>query len=413
VTQDFSLRDREAIFRMVALCAISFVCMAGYAMARTPIEAVFVEDWGRDAMPLAWVGIAIGAIAVVSLWDRIAARMSLPRMLFLLSAISALGFAVILLGMEAGIPQASFFAYIFKDLYIVLLVEAFYAFANATYPLKTARWAYGLFGIMASLGGRVGNKAVDTLSLSMGTERVPWLVIPSLILICFFVGWIAHSSDREIRRDPTQSPGLLLALKTVKQSRYLLWLVFLIASVQLATNLIEYVYQGYLETQFVLTADRAGISGDVYAAIDDFTLAFNLAAGLVLRRLGVSLTLLVIPLLVGFSAGLTLVVPGFLAMAACKVTNKSFDYSLFRVAKEALYLPLSYDEKVKGKAVVDVLTYRVAKGGASLFTFVLIALGLQSMAMWLALLLMVLWMGCTRVALSRYRALLAEQESSG
>jgi AAA family ATP:ADP antiporter len=396
---------------MVALCAISFVSMVGYAMARTPIEAVFIEDWGRDAMPVAWIGIAIGAVAVVSLWDRAAARLSLPRMLFLLSAASGVGFALLLLGMEAGFPQASFLAYIFKDLYIVLLVEAFYAFANATYPLKTARWAYGLFGIMASLGGRVGNKAIEPLAASMGTERVPWLVLPSLVLICFFVGWIAHSSDRTGSEEvpSKEKPGLLLALKTVRNSRYLLWLVFLIASVQLATNLIEYVYQGYLESHFVLTAERAGISGDVYATIDDFTLAFNLAAGLVLRRLGVSLTLLIIPLLVGCSAGLTLVIPGFMAIAACKVANKSFDYSLFRVAKEALYLPLSYEEKTKGKAVVDVLTYRVAKGGASLLSFVLIVLGVQHLAMGLAIVLMGVWLACTWVALKRYKSLLEDE----
>jgi AAA family ATP:ADP antiporter len=402
------------MIRMAALCAISFVSMVGYAMARTPIEAIFIEDWGRDAMPLAWLGIAVGAVALVSLWDRISTRLSLPRMLFLLSAASGVGFALLLLAMEAGLPQASFLAYIFKDLYIVLLVETFYAFANSTYPLKTARWAYGLFGIMASLGGRVGNKAIEPLATSMGTERVPWLVLPSLILVCFFVGWIAHGSDRKESFKPQSAdgdkPGLMLALKTVQKSRYLLWLVFLIASVQLATNLIEYVYQGYLETHFVLPAERAGISGDVYAAIDDFTLAFNLAAGLVLRHLGVSLTLLVIPLLVGCSAGLTLVFPGFLALGACKVANKSFDYSLFRVAKEALYLPLSYDEKTKGKAVVDVLTYRVAKGGASLLTFALIVLGVQHLAMALALVLMGLWVACTLVALKRYKALLVERE---
>jgi AAA family ATP:ADP antiporter len=413
VTHTFEPKNRADLIRMAALCAISFVSMVGYAMARTPIESVFIEDWGRDAMPWAWLGIAAGAVAVVSLWDRAAARFTLPRMMFLLSATSGVGFALLLLGMEAGLPQASFLAYIFKDLYIVLLVEAFYAFANSTYPLETARWAYGLFGIMASLGGRVGNKAIEPLATSMGTERVPWLVLPSLILICFFVGWLAHGQDRaNIKGSPAKSkekPGLILALKTVRNSRYLLWLVALIASVQLATNLIEYVYQGYLETHFVLSAERAGVSGDVYAAIDDFTLAFNLAAGLVLRRLGVSLTLLVIPVLVGCSAGFTLVIPGFLAMAACKVANKSFDYSLFRVAKEALYLPLSYEEKVKGKAVVDVLTYRVAKGGASLLSFALIALGAQHLAMELALALMVLWIACTVVALRRYKGLLEDQ----
>jgi AAA family ATP:ADP antiporter len=396
---------------MVALCAIAFVCMVGYAMVRTPIEAVFIEDWGRDAMPLAWVGIAVGAIAVVSLWDRTASRVSLPRMLFWLSAWSSMGFVLLLLGMEAGVPQASFAAYIFKDLYIVLLVEAFYAFANATYRLKTIRWAYGLFGVMAALGGRVGNKSIDTLATEMGgAERVPWLVLPCLLLICLLVGWIAQGSGREIRQKPGEKPGLVLALRAVRQSRYLVWLVALIASVQLATNLIEYVYQGYLETHFVITEERAGISGDVYAAIDDFTLAFNLAAGLLLRYMGVSLTLLVIPLLVGFSAGLTLILPGFVVMAACKVSNKSFDYSLFRVAKEALYLPLSVEEKTRGKAVVDVLTYRVAKGGASLFTFLLIAMGAQHLAMGVTLLLTAAWIAFTLVALKRYKTLLSEQQ---
>ena len=320
-----------------------------------------------------------------------------------------MGLAILLSAREAGIRQASFLAYIFKDLYIVLLVESFYAFANATYPLKTARWAYGLFGVMASLGGRVGNKSLEELAASMGSGRVPWLVLPTFVIVCFFVGWIARGSNGALTLKKDRPPGLIDAVKTVRSSRYLVWMVVLIASIQLATNLIDYVYQGALQEVFVLKDERTGMSGDVYASIDDFTLALNLGAGVILARMGVSLTLLAIPFLVGLSAGLSLLIPGFLVLAVCKVANKAFDYSIFRVAKEALYLPLGLEQKTKGKAVVDVLTYRLAKGGASLLSFVLIMLGLQHGAMALALVLMGVWLYATVRVLRKYQQLLDEQ----
>ncbi|MEC7241689.1 MAG: Npt1/Npt2 family nucleotide transporter [Myxococcota bacterium] len=402
-------QNRTEFFRLAGLCAIAFFCMLGYAWARSPIESVFLEDWGKDRLPLAWIGVALGALATVSMWDRLASRLSLPRLIFALSAGSCVGLAILLGAREAGVRQASFLAYIFKDLYIVLLVESFYAFANATYPLKTARWAYGLFGVMASLGGRVGNKSLEELASSMGSGRVPWLVLPTFLVVCFFVGWISRGASESLRLKKDRPPGLIDAVRTVRSSRYLVWMVVLIASIQLATNLIDYVYQGALQEVFVLKDERTGISGDVYASIDDFTLALNLSAGVILSRMGVSLTLLAIPFLVGLSAGLSLLIPGFFVLAICKVANKAFDYSIFRVAKEALYLPLGIEQKTKGKAVVDVLTYRLAKGGASLLSFVLIVLGLQHGAMALALLLMGIWLYATVRVLRKYQQLLDEQ----
>ena len=58
-------------------------------------------------------------------------------------------------------------------------------------------------------------------------------------------------------------------------------------------------------------------------------------------------------------------------MVVVKVASKSLDYSIFRAAKELLYLPLSQAEKTQGKALIDMLTYRVAKGGASVLLLIL------------------------------------------
>ena len=54
---------------------------------------------------------------------------------------------------------------------------------------------------------------------------------------------------------------------------------------------------------------------------------------------------------------------------------KTFDYSIFNILKEMLYVPLKTDEKFKAKAVIDVFAYRSAKAFASLFV---IGLGMLS-----------------------------------
>jgi ATP/ADP translocase len=44
---------------------------------------------------------------------------------------------------------------------------------------------------------------------------------------------------------------------------------------------------------------------------------------------------------------------------------KSIDYSFFRITKEMLYLPLSSEVRFRTKQLIDVLGYRLSKGGAS------------------------------------------------
>jgi ATP/ADP translocase len=51
--------------------------------------------------------------------------------------------------------------------------------------------------------------------------------------------------------------------------------------------------------------------------------------------------------------------------AAAFTAFKALDYSLFRAAKEMLYIPLSFDARYRAKSVIDAFGYRAAKGGMS------------------------------------------------
>ena len=68
-----------------------------------------------------------------------------------------------------------------------------------------------------------------------------------------------------------------------------------------------------------------------------------------------------------------------------------------------LYIPLSYREKTQGKSIVDMLTYRVAKGGASLILLGLIAIGAANLATVMTLVLIACWFIITIMVVARFR----------
>ena len=92
-----------------------------------------------------------------------------------------------------------------------------------------------------------------------------------------------------------------------------------------------------------------------------------------------------IPGLLGCAVAGFAIVPKFIAIASGKVASKAFDYSLFRAAKEILYIPLSHAERTQGKAFVDMMAYRMAKGATSVMLLGLIAMGEPQAALWLTM----------------------------
>ena len=75
---------------------------------------------------------------------------------------------------------------------------------------------------------------------------------------------------------------------------------------------------------------------------------------------------------------------------------KAFDYSIFRAAKEVLYIPLGFDARYRAKEVIDVFCYRTGKGGSSLLIVLAqkaglamnnyyLAIGFAVTALWLVL----------------------------
>lgn len=399
----------------LSLFALAAIIMAGYAVARPTLESLFLATYGTRALPGVWIGVSLGALGVVTLHAHAAARWS-PGAVFVRSALLALLTLGALVAAERlRLPGARWLLYVWKDLYIVVLVELFWSLAHTVFTLRTARWLYGLLCAGGSLGGMAGNLGGGRLALAVGTESgfgaLMGLVAASLVLAGGLGGWLsAHAPPRAAPKptDRTVAPGLAGAVQIIRQSPYLGRMVALVAVVQVVVTLVDFQFNGVLVASYDDVDARTVMLGKVYAAIDVSSLVLQLSTGLLVARVGLRGALLATPLIQGAVLLSFAIVPGLALGAVAKVGSKALDYSWFRASKELLYLPLSPEAQTRGKAAVDMLTYRFAKGAASLLLLSLSALALPAaLVPWTTAGLVGVWLALTWSILRRYRGLVA------
>jgi ATP:ADP antiporter, AAA family len=386
---------------LAALSFFAFLIMCSYEVARPAVESLFLERYGQRGLPWVWLAIAALAFAVVGIYNRLAASIPVSS-LFVGASMAGVACFVLLAGLQlAGVSWASFALYVVKDLYVVVLVEAFWSMANLHFTSATARWAYGVFCAAGSLGSVAGGLTVGRLAARVGTIHTLWLVA----VIVAGVGVGASFVGRGLRQDPPPQPtkpSLREAVRTLSASPYLGLMVLIVACSQLTITLIDYDFNGSVALTFPNVDERTRAIAYIYSTIAGAAFLLQLTTGVVLRTQGVARTLVVLPILLMSCMAAFVVAPVFGVMAVAKVASKAFDYSLFRAAKEMLYIPLGYREKTEGKAIVDMLTYRVAKGGVSLVLLGLAAIGLLAATPFLTIGIILGWIAVAVTIGRRY-----------
>lgn len=408
--------DRDStpvpLLGLVGLAGLAFLVLASYEVARPAVESLFLEAYTSRGLPWVWLAVGITAFLVVLAYNRVVARVGLVSLFGRAAGASAVVLVLLQLAIRAELPGSVFALYVWKDVYVVVLVEIFWSFANTVIPTHKAKWLYGIFCAVGALGAMSGNLLVGRVAKEAGTSDALWLIVPILCIAAV----VCHGVDRLLRADPGERMGTAKSvafgdgLKVVAGSPYLKWMVALIVFTQLVVSLVDFQFNSVIESFYPETDARTAVIGQVYAAINLGSLVLQLGAGVVLSVLGVSRSLLAIPLIVGSTLLVFLILPGFVAIAVAKVASKAFDYSIFRAAKELLYIPLGFREKTQGKAVVDILTYRVAKGGASAMLIALGLFGAADLALACALVCAALWIVAIRKLMPLYSERLEAHE---
>lgn len=402
-----SAQDR---IRIAGLSALSFLLMATYALARPAAESLFLDAHGSEALPGVWVVVALSATLAVALYNRVVAGRDLLALYAGISVLSGVVLALLLAAERIGVPGVYYALYAWKDVYVIVLVEVFYSFADSVFPIKKARWIYGLLGMIAALGSIVGNLAVGWLAEGLGTADTLWLVLPLLGLMLAVAWPLGRMAGRRVAPQDQDQPGLLAGLQVVGRSRYLLLMLGLIMVIQVGITLVDLQFNQAVEAAFPDKDVRTGVIGQVYAAVNAGSFVLHGLTGPILRLTGAPLVLLAIPMILGLAVGWHALVPVFAAAAVAKWASKAFDYSIHRAAREILYIPLGERERTEGKAVVDMLGYRVAKGLAAALLLGVKALGALGWIGALTLGVIGVWLALAALIGRRFRSLVSRDE---
>lgn len=368
--------------RLFALMTLAFGVLVAYGAVEPGCDSVLIEAHGKDAYPWAWLATLPVLAAAVSLYAAYSRSVPLSVLFRRCVLVSAGLHLLLVTAVEMSVPLSSYALYIWKDVHIVVLLETVWAFASLVTPMADAKDHYGALLMVGSVGA-VGGAMLTGLTVpwigTTGTLYLPLGVFALLYGLGFVVPrWLGLGTSVSQASMPTDRfQGALDQGKRLRESPYLLLLLAMVVSVQVFITLVDFQYKASLEAAYprgvsaLVTSERTQYAAVIGLAKDGGAFVLQALTAPILRLAGAPVVLLMLPLLSGAIAAVGIGAPGLHPVALAKVVGKALDYSLFKAAKELLYIPLSYADKTRGKALVDMGGYRGAKSAVSVLLVVL------------------------------------------
>ncbi|MGE3954194.1 MAG: Npt1/Npt2 family nucleotide transporter [Parachlamydiales bacterium] len=305
--------------------------------------------------------------------------------------------------------------YIFAELWgSVALSLLFWGFANDVTGVTEAKRAYPVFTLFGNLALVVSGEVIIHCSgLGSGEDRAAFGTTLNYLMgvvtlgIGVVVGLYAYlqakvlkdpkflpAADQKKKKKEKPKMGLMESFAYLAKSKYILCLAILVLGYGISINLVEVTWKGQLKLQYPAMVDYMRFMGKFSRATGYFSIAMILLiSGNFIRRFGWGPSAIFTPVVLlitglGFFAfilfkgslgglvamfGATPLFFGVIFGAIQNIFSKSSKYSLFDPTKEMAYIPLDQEQKVKGKAAIDVVGARLGKSGGSIIQQFLIA----------------------------------------
>lgn len=354
------------------LSAYAFVLMLCYYILKTLREPLLLAGASPEIKSYAYAAVAAVLVVLVPVYGIVFRRVSkaaVGHWLTVFFVVNLLGFVA---AGWAGVA-IGFIYYVWVGIFGVTILAQFWAHAADSLTKDSGERLFPAIMAAAAFGGLAGPLLVGQLFAALG----PWpLMLLAATLLAATYPLIERSraavppASRRAREPapPAGKPSGCFGL--VFHDGYLLLLAALMVLLNCVNTLGEYLLtelvvalaeqKAALDPAIDQAAWIAEFYGNYFLAINVLTvIAQLLLVSRLLRRIGVTGALCVLPAiaLVGYSV--LVFVPVFGVLQIVKILENSADYSVMNTSRQLLYLPLSAAEKYKGKIAIDTFFYRV------------------------------------------------------
>jgi AAA family ATP:ADP antiporter len=393
-----SLTSTEKVFILCAMLC-SFLISADYAIVRPVSNSVFISAYSSAWFPYAWLAAVPLNLIVVALYNKYLPRLGCFKMFLSFGGVVT-AVAIFSACFLKQIPWLPFFFYIWKEVYIMLMFQQLWSVIHTTISLERAKYLYGILFGVGALGSVTGSMIPSFLAVKMGSESLLLANLPIFLLLIgayFYLTQITTPHNLKIEDQTNRMPAGALkhGIQLILRSKLLLFILLIVIFMQVSSSLIEYQFNHFLERTIAEKDLRTQYIARILVMVHSATLALQFFGSfLLIQFLGIRRSHFVLPMLLCLNSIGCLFFPAFAMISLSYITIKCFDFSLFGVIKEMLYIPLQPDEKFRAKAVIDVFAYRAAKAVASflILAFQILAIvEIQSFLSWTSILIFVIW----------------------
>ncbi|MBX9766174.1 MAG: hypothetical protein K2X47_02795 [Bdellovibrionales bacterium] len=350
--------------------------------------------------------VALGASVVFTMLYR---RFRGQSLVSVIGCFFAVCLAVYAFGIVPTSPFSIWSFYLFGDLWNTMMVATFFSFLSDITVIDEAKRIYGFIGLGGVIGGMIGSSTSGFLFKSLGVMPLLLIAVVMSLLIIFISHYVGRKLDSHKMAEHVPASQkrkhvpLLYGIQLVMRSKYLLAILAMVGLYEIVSTIMDFQFtQGILAHARAEGWDSATIGaffGRIFGLTNLVALTIQLfLTGLILRRGGVTVALMVLPFIAMFSSIGFLAVPVLLTASTLSVVDNGFNYSINQSARESLYLPLEESEKYCAKGFIDMFVQRAAKAFAVLINLTIPALvgtglgGIRSLSI-VTMLLLSVWLG--------------------
>jgi ATP:ADP antiporter, AAA family len=348
-----------------------FLIITFYMLGRNSRDSIFLQSFDRTALPYADIAVAALSSVLVAIYLRASRGANLRNLqVGTLLALSAM-LPLFWLGLHAQrIVSVVVTYYIWVGICGILSISQVWMLANVVWTTREAKRLFGLLGSGGILGGTAGGFLTQWIAGQFGTVTI-LLFMAGLVALCaplVVIIWKqqATASSHAVEEGHGHR-SLRESARLVYESPHLRAIAALILLGSIVTTIAGWQFKAIAREAFHQEDMRTAFLG----AVTGYTGLISLVAQLVLtgkmlRRFGVGVTLLLLPLFL-FAGSVAVWVWGTVwAATFLRASDGVIRYSADTSAIQLLYLPVPAKIKLEVKSFIDTVVWKVGDGLAGL-----------------------------------------------
>ena len=365
----------------VLLSMLYFFFLFGSYSVVKPVRDAMGTVYGIRHLNELFLGTFIGTLILAPVYAALATRLKLSTFLpwvYGFIAVTILGFYALFSGGKGADRWVAACFYIWVSVFNMLIISVFWSFMADLFSRTQAKRLFGFIAAGGTIGGIAGPAIATFLARVVGNNGLMLIAAVGFAITGLLVRLLARERESLIAASGTEAQrttlnhrlaghnpldGFILLLR----SPYLLLIAaFLLLMTCIST--IVYTQLGDLITKaFTDHNQRTQAYATIELLVNGLAVLIQLlGTGRIINRFGVTLGLMLNPIVMVFAFLAIALFPQLIILGSLQVVRRVAEYAVAKPSREMLFTVVDQESKYKAKNVIDTVVYR---GGDLLASF--------------------------------------------